>query len=235
MTDLIRSTQRMAALAGAALLLLSLSAASFPARAKTPASPTAPAAKAPAAVAKAVFAGGCFWCEEATFEGRRGVLSVVSGYTGGTQDHPTYEEVSSGRTGHAESVEVTYDPKVTTYAALLDIYWHNVDPTQANGQFCDHGTQYRSAIFYAGEAQHRAALASKRAIEASRILKRPIVTEIAPFTTFWPAEDYHQDYYKKNPVNYQTYRLGCGRDRTLREVWGAKAGGHQPATAGAQR
>ena len=214
----------------AAALLLSaglLIASSFVSTAFAAPAPAKPATSAPTAVtAKAVFAGGCFWCEEATFEGKPGVLKVVSGYAGGREQKPTYEWVSSGRTGHAESVEVTYDPTVTTYERLLDIFWHNVDPTQSNGQFCDHGTQYRSAIFYTSESQHRAALASKKAIEDSKVLKRPIVTEIVPLPRFWPAEEYHQDYYKKNPVGYQTYRLGCGRDRTLREVWGDKAGGH---------
>ncbi|HET9951623.1 MAG TPA: peptide-methionine (S)-S-oxide reductase MsrA [Candidatus Eisenbacteria bacterium] len=188
----------------------------------------APGAAKPVAraTAKAVFAGGCFWCEEATFEGLPGVTSVVSGYAGGAEANPTYEQVSSGRTGHAESVEVTFDPAVTTYEKLLDVYWHNVDPTQPNAQFCDHGEQYRSAIFYAGDAQRRAALASKKAIEDSKVLTKPIVTQIAPLAKFWPAEEYHQDYYKKNPVEYHAYRLGCGRDRRLKELWGAKAGGH---------
>ena len=176
--------------------------------------------------AKAVFAGGCFWCEEATFEGLPGVKSVVSGYAGGAQANPSYEEVSSGRTGHAESVEVTFDPAVTTYEKLLDVYWRNIDPTQANAQFCDHGEQYRSAIFYADDAQRRSALASKKAIEDSKVLKAPIVTQIAALTKFWPAETYHQDYYKKNPADYQAYRLGCGRDARLKEIWGSKAGGH---------
>jgi peptide-methionine (S)-S-oxide reductase len=180
----------------------------------------------PHAEAKAVFAGGCFWCEEATFEGIPGISSVVSGFSGGTQENPTYEQVSAGHTGHAESVEITFDPAIISYKKLLDIYWHNVDPTQANGEFCDHGEQYRSAIFYADDAQRRAALASKKAIEDSKVLKGPIVTQIVPFTKFWPAEEYHQDYYKKNPVEYHAYRLGCGRDARLREVWGAKAGGH---------
>jgi peptide-methionine (S)-S-oxide reductase len=180
----------------------------------------------PHTMSKAVFAGGCFWCEEATFEGIPGISSVVSGYTGGTQDHPTYEQVSSGRTGHAESVEITFDPAVISYPKLLGIFWHNVDPTQSNGQFCDHGEQYRSAIFYADDAQRRAALASKEAIESSKVLKAPIVTQIVPLTKFWPAEEYHQDYFKKNPVEYHAYRLGCGRDLRLRQIWGAKAGGH---------
>lgn len=179
-----------------------------------------------APLAKAVFAGGCFWCVEAAFEGLPGVKSVVSGFAGGPEQNPTYEQVSSGRTGHAEAVEIAYDPAVTTYAKLLDVFWHNIDPTQANAQFCDHGPQYRSAIFTANAAQRREAVASLKRIEASKVLKAPIVTQIVALTHFWPAEAYHQDYYKKNPVHYQTYRLGCGRDRRLRELWGASAGKH---------
>jgi peptide-methionine (S)-S-oxide reductase len=181
---------------------------------------------APPSRATAVFAGGCFWCEETAFEGLPGVLSVTSGYTGGGQRNPSYEQVSEGSTGHAESVQVIYDPAVTTYARLLEVFWHNIDPTQPNGQFCDHGSQYRSAIFYADEAQHTAALESKRKIEASGILKAPIVTQIVAAGPFYPAEDYHQDFYKKDPVRYQSYRLGCGRDARLREIWGEAASHH---------
>ncbi len=173
---------------------------------------------------KAVFAGGCFWCVETAFEGLPGVKAVVSGYAGGKEDHPTYAQVSAGRTGHAEAVEITYDPAVVSYKKLLDIFWHNIDPTQASAQFCDHGEQYRSAIFYANDAQRRAAIASLERLKSSKILKKPIVTQIAAFTRFWPAEEYHQDYYKKNPIHYQTYRLGCGRDRRLKELWGPAAG-----------
>ena len=179
-----------------------------------------------APLAKAVFAGRCFWCVEAAFEGLPGVKGVVSGYAGGPEQNPTYEQVSSGRTGHAEAVEIAYDPAVMTYAKLLEVFWHNIDPTQANAQFCDHGEQYRSAIFTANAAQRREAVASLKRIEASKILKAPIVTQIVTLTRFWPAEAYHQDYYKKNPIHYQTYRLGCGRDRRLRELWGAAAGKH---------
>jgi peptide-methionine (S)-S-oxide reductase len=181
---------------------------------------------APPSRATAIFAGGCFWCEETAFEGLPGVLSVTSGYTGGGQRNPSYEQVSEGSTGHAESVQVIYDPALTTYAKLLDVFWHNVDPTQPNGQFCDHGSQYRSAIFYTDEAQHTAALESKRKIEASGILKAPIVTQIVAAGPFYPAEDYHQDFYKKDPVRYQSYRLGCGRDARLREIWGEAASHH---------
>jgi len=179
-----------------------------------------PAPKPFAKMAQATFAGGCFWCEEATFEGLPGVISVVSGYTGGSTPNPTYEEVSSGRTGHAESVRITYDPSKTTYENLLDVFWHNVDPTQGDGQFCDIGRQYRSAIFYQDESQRRLAVDTKARIERSGRLSKPIVTEIVPAGPFYPAEDYHQDFYRKNPVRYHAYRLGCGRDRRLAELWG---------------
>ena len=180
--------------------------------------------------ASAIFAGGCFWCEETAFEGVPGVISVTSGYTGGQKPNPTYEEVSSGVTGHAESVEVVYDPAKITYERLLDIFWHNVDPLQANGQFCDHGNQYRSAIFYSGDAQKTAAEASKAKLEEDARFRGKIVTQIVPASRFYPAEDYHQDFYKKNPVRYNMYRLGCGRDARLKEIWGATghaAGGHK--------
>ena len=179
-----------------------------------------PGRTAPPTKATAIFAGGCFWCEETAFEGPPGVSSATSGYTGGSQRNPTYEQVSSGGTGHAEAVQVIYDPAVISYARLLEVFWHSVDPTQANGQFCDHGSQYRSAIFHADEAQRTAALESKRAIEASGRLKAPIVTQIVPAGPFYPAEEYHQDFYKKDPIRYQSYRRGCGRDQRLREIWG---------------
>jgi peptide-methionine (S)-S-oxide reductase len=182
------------------------------------------AGRARAAESVALFAGGCFWCEETAFEGVPGVLSVVSGYTGGTKRSPSYEEVSSGATGHAESVRVTFDAQKISYAKLLDIFWHNVDPLQANGQFCDHGTQYRSAIFYLDEEQRKAAEASRRALEATHRFDRPIVTEITRAGEFFPAEEYHQDFYKKNPVRYHSYRLGCGRDQRLKQLWGPAAG-----------
>ena len=189
-----------------------------------PASKAGPAAKsaAPApALEKATFAGGCFWCMETAFEGLPGVTAVISGYTDGAKLNPTYHEVSSGGTGHAESVQITYDPKTITYAALLDIFWHNIDPTQSNGQFCDIGTQYRSGIFYHDATQKRLAEASKRALETTpQRFKKPIVTEIAAATRFWPAEDYHQDFYKKDPERYESYREGCGRDRRLTQLWG---------------
>lgn len=173
---------------------------------------------------EAIFAGGCFWCEEASLEKVSGVLSVVSGYTGGTKLDPTYEEVSGGSTGHAESVKVTFDPTKVTYAHLLEVFWHNVDPTSASGQFCDRGNQYRSAIFYLDDAQKKAAEASKAEVEKK--LKIKVATEITAAAKFYPAEDYHQDFYKKNPVRYSTYRLGCGRDRRLHDVWGSDGGSH---------
>ncbi len=182
---------------------------------------------APAPRAAAVFAGGCFWCEETAFEGVPGVFAVTSGYIGGQVDNPTYEQVSAGGTGHAEAVEVVYDPSKITYEKLLDIFWRNVDPFQKDAQFCDHGSQYRSAIFYRGDEQKKAAVASLRKLEEQPRFKGKIVTEIVPATKFYPAEEYHQDYYKKNPVHYKMYRLGCGRDARLKAIWGEPAGGHK--------
>jgi peptide-methionine (S)-S-oxide reductase len=170
---------------------------------------------------EALFAGGCFWCEETAFESVPGVSAVISGYTGGFKKNPTYEEVSSGSTGHAESVRVVYDPSKISYARLLEIFWHSVDPLSAGGQFCDRGTQYRSAIFYLDDAQKKAAEESKKQIEAQ--LKQPVATEVVKAGEFYPAEDYHQDFYKKNPTRYYSYRLGCGRDRRLKELWGSQA------------
>jgi peptide-methionine (S)-S-oxide reductase len=176
---------------------------------------------APAPLATAAFAGGCFWCMVHPFDQLPGVVKVTSGYAGGHAQHPTYEEVSGGSTGHAESVEVVYDPAKVTYQKLLDTYWHNVDPFTANAQFCDQGSQYRTAIFYATPEQKRLAEESKAALQ--RRFKQPIVTQIVPLTQFWPAEEYHQDFYKKNPVRYKFYRYNCGRDRRLAEIWGAAA------------
>jgi peptide-methionine (S)-S-oxide reductase len=168
----------------------------------------------------AVFAGGCFWCMEHPFDEIDGVISVTSGYSGGTKSNPTYEEVSSGTTGHAEAVQVVYDPGKVTYQKLVDVFWHNVDPLTANAQFCDHGTQYRSAIFYLDDEQKRVAEASKEALAKSGRFDRPIVTQIVAATAFWPAEGYHQHYYKTHPIQYKFYRYNCGRDQRLEQLWG---------------
>jgi peptide-methionine (S)-S-oxide reductase len=178
----------------------------------------------PPGQALATFAGGCFWCMEAPFDNLPGVTATISGYTGGRKVNPSYEEVSSGATGHAEAVQVVYDPKKVTYEKLLQVYWVNVDPTVKDRQFCDTGTQYRTAIFYHDDAQRKAAEASKAAIEKSKPFKEPIVTPIEMAGAFYPAEDYHQDYYKKNPVRYNLYRSGCGRDARLKQLWGDRAG-----------
>jgi peptide-methionine (S)-S-oxide reductase len=174
----------------------------------------------PAGRQTAIFAGGCFWCMEHPFDEIDGVVSVTSGYTGGTKANPTYEEVSSGTTGHAESVQVVYDPAKVSYQKLVDVFWHNIDPLATNAQFCDHGTQYRSAIFYQGEEQKRVAEASKEALTKSGRFDKPIVTQIVAASTFWPAEGYHQHYYRTNPVRYKFYRLNCGRDQRLEQLWG---------------
>ena len=171
------------------------------------------------ASAKATFAGGCFWCMQGEFEKLPGVASVVAGYTGGTTKNPTYEEVSSGGTGHFESVQITYDPGKISYEKLLAVYWENIDPLTANGQFCDRGEQYRSAIFFADDAQKQAAEKSKK--EVGERLKAKVVTLILPASPFYAAEEYHQDYYKKNPFRYGLYRKGCGRDELLEKIWGA--------------
>ncbi|HYL55169.1 MAG TPA: peptide-methionine (S)-S-oxide reductase MsrA [Gemmatimonadales bacterium] len=176
------------------------------------------AATATAPLDTATFAGGCFWSMERAFDQVAGVVSVTVGYTGGQTPHPTYEQVSTGQTGHREAVRVVYDPQRVTYEQLVDAFWHDIDPTQADGQFCDHGDEYRTAIFYGDTAQHRVAAASRRALETR--FAQPIATEIIRATAFYPAEEYHQHYYKKNPIRYGMYRVACGRDRRLREVWG---------------
>jgi peptide-methionine (S)-S-oxide reductase len=163
---------------------------------------------------------------ETAFEGLAGVIAVTSGYTGGHVENPTYEEVSGGGTGHAESVQVLFDPARISYEKLLDIFWHNVDPTTPDRQFCDVGNQYRSEIFTVDESQRRLAEASKKKIEATKTFPGPIVTPITPLKVFYAAEDYHQDFYKKDPVRYKTYRFGCGRDKRLEELWG-KAPDHK--------
>jgi peptide-methionine (S)-S-oxide reductase len=178
------------------------------------------AAPGTAAKAKAYFAGGCFWCMEEAFEQVDGVLWVFSGYMGGTVANPTYEQVSAGRTGHAEAVEVTYDPEKVSYRQLLDAFWRNVDPLTPNAQFCDHGSQYRSAVFYTTDEEKRLAEVSKAAIEQTKQFPAPIVTELVPASTFYQAEDYHQDYYKKNPFRYKYYKYNCGRAKRLEALWG---------------
>jgi peptide-methionine (S)-S-oxide reductase len=211
MKTLLRALAAFAA-AGAAAFALHV-----PAQQAAPAPASAPA---PARTEKATFAGGCFWCVEADFDKVPGVISTTSGYTGGTVPNPTYEQVSAKHTGHAEAVEVEYDPTKVTYEQLLDWYWHHIDPTTKDRQFCDAGTPYRTAIFTHGKAQMDAALASKAALEKSKPFKEPIVTEIVAAGPFYPAESYHQDYYKKNPVRYEFYRASCGRDQRVQELWG---------------
>jgi peptide-methionine (S)-S-oxide reductase len=170
-------------------------------------------------VARATFAGGCFWCMEPPFDKLDGVISTTSGYTGGHKENPTYEEVSSGTTGHAEAIQILYDPEKITYHQLLEVFWKNVDPTDGGGQFCDRGSQYRAAIFYHDDGQKRLAEQSKKALIESKDFKE-IATEITAASTFYPAEEYHQDYYRKNPVRYKFYRYGCGRDKRLKDLWG---------------
>jgi peptide-methionine (S)-S-oxide reductase len=205
----------------AALLCLMAGASAAATAAKPDAKPAAPAKTTHTELA--TFAMGCFWCGETQFESLPGVKSVISGYAGGPEERPTYEQVSAGKTGHYESIQITFDPAVVSYAKLLDMFWHGIDPTQANGQFCDHGRQYRSAVFVHDATQKKLADDSRRAIGASGVLKQPIVTEILPWAKFWPAEEYHQDFWKKDPDRYTSYREGCGRDRRLAELWGAKA------------
>jgi len=175
-------------------------------------------------LAEATFAGGCFWCMEPPYDKLDGVISTTSGYTGGNLRNPTYKEVSAGGTGHTEAVRLVYDPEKVGYERLLELFWHNIDPLARDRQFCDVGSQYRSAIFYHDEEQRRLAEASRTALEISGRLKGPVVTQIAPVGEYWPAEEYHQDYYRKNPIRYKYYRNGCGRDDRLKELWGKDAG-----------
>ena len=171
------------------------------------------------AYTKATFAGGCFWCMEPPYDKLDGVISTTSGYIGGTTKNPTYEEVSAGGTGHAEAVQVVWDPSKITYAKLLEVFWRNVDPLTANAQFCDHGDQYRTAIFVHDAEQKRLAEETKAQVQ-KKFLEKKVVTQIVQAGTFYPAEEYHQDYYVKNPVRYKFYRSGCGRDRRLAQLWG---------------
>ena len=203
---------RMSAISTLALLAVALTAAA-PAAAQTAAAPKA-------ATAKATFAGGCFWCMEEAYDKVPGVISTVSGYMGGTTKNPTYEQVTTGRTGHAEVVQVEYDPAKVDYQKLLDAFWRNIDPTQKDAQFCDHGSQYRSAIFFHGEEQRKLAEASRAALAKNKPFKGEIVTQIVKADVFYPAEDYHQDYHQKNPVRYKFYKSGCGREARLQQIWG---------------
>ena len=171
--------------------------------------------------ARATFAGGCFWCMEPPFDALDGVIATTSGYIGGHKPDPGYKEVSRGGTGHAEAVQIVFDPEKIGYADLLDVYWRNIDPTDSHGQFCDKGNQYRSEIFYHDERQKQLAESSKQALTELQPFGGDIVTGISRATVFYPAEEYHQDYYEKNPVRYKFYRYGCGRDKRLEELWGA--------------
>jgi peptide-methionine (S)-S-oxide reductase len=205
----------LAALAGLALGLFALAAPAPAQMAQVP--------ELKPGEAVAIFAGGCFWCVESDFDHVTGVTSTISGYIGGKVEKPTYEQVSRDDTGHREAVRITFDPAKVTFAKLLDVFWHSVDPTDPNGQFCDQGHSYTTAIYATSGAQRMLAQFSKDAIERTGALPKPIVTEIVTAPTFWPAEEYHQDYYKKNPVRYRFYRWNCGRDARLKELWGEAA------------
>ena len=174
-------------------------------------------------LATATFAGGCFWCVESDFDMVPGVVETVSGYTGGTTANPTYRQVTAGGTGHYEAVRIRYDPEKVSYERLLHVFWRSVDPTDAGGQFCDRGASYRTAIFAGTEEERRLAEASKEAVERSGVLEQGVVTPVEPLKEFYPAEDYHQDYYMKSPVRYKFYRFSCGRDARVRELWGDQA------------
>ncbi len=209
---MLRLTLRTAGLAGLALLGV------FFLTPRPAGGAAAPGPKAGSSVA--TFAGGCFWSMQKAFDGVPGVLTVTAGYAGGTRAKPTYEDVETGQTGHAESVQLSYDPAMISYEQLLDVYWHHIDPLTVNSAFCDYGPQYRSIIFYHDAEQRRSAEASKRALDQSHRFRSPIVTAIEPATPFYPAEEYHQQYYRKNPVRYEAYRIGCRRDARLQELWG---------------
>jgi peptide-methionine (S)-S-oxide reductase len=171
----------------------------------------------------AIFAGGCFWCVESDFDNVTGVEKTISGYIGGSLKNPTYQQVSRGNTGHREALQIFYDPKKVTYKKLLDVFWRSVDPTDAGGQFCDRGFIYSTAVYATTNDERKIAEASKQAINESGVLKKPIATAIETAGKFYPAEDYHQDYYKRNPIRYKLYRFNCGRDRTVSAVWGKEA------------
>jgi peptide-methionine (S)-S-oxide reductase len=171
----------------------------------------------------AILAGGCFWCIETDYDNVTGVLDTVSGYTGGTLENPTYKTVSAGGSGHLEALKITFDPDVISYSEILDVFWRSVDPTDAGGQFCDRGHSYTTAIFPTSEEQQKTSELSKRLIDASGLLKDPVITPIIPATAFYPSEDYHQDYATKNPIRYKFYRYRCGRDARVEELWGDQA------------
>ncbi len=177
-------------------------------------------AEVPTQVKQAIFAGGCFWCMEPPFDKLDGVISTTSGYTSGHKINPTYKEVSAGHSGHTEAVKIIYDPEKISYSQLLDTFWKNIDPVADNAQFCDHGTQYRSGIYYLDIEQEKAARLSLQKIEMNNSFMKDIATEIVAASTFYPAEEYHQDYYLKNPLRYKYYRYSCGRDQRLSEIWG---------------
>jgi len=170
-------------------------------------------------IAIATFAGGCFWCMEGPFDKLAGVISTTSGYTGGLTKNPTYKQTSSGKTGHTEAVQIVYDPKQVSYEKLLDVFWHNIDPTTPDQQFCDRGNQYRSEIFYHNDEQKQLAESSKATLDKNKPFKQANVTQVSKASTFYAAEEYHQDYYKKNPIRYRYYRYGCGRDKRLEQLW----------------
>ena len=208
----------------ASVSLVACSQAQSPASDPSATSAAATAAQASGPTAKAVFAGGCFWCVESDFDKVPGVLSTTSGYTGGKTANPSYEEVSSNLTGHAEAVEIVFDPAKVSYAQLVEHLWRTIDPTTKDRQFCDVGSPYRTAIFAQDTDQLRIAQASRAALEKTKPFADPIVTEVVQADTFYPAEEYHQNYYRKNPVRYDYYRTGCGRDARLKQLWGDAAG-----------
>lgn len=212
-------------LASCAVVALSLAVPVLWAQSGPQAAASAGAAPAKG-LAKATFAGGCFWCVESDFDKLPGVVSTTSGYTGGKTANPTYEQVSANNTGHAEAVEIAYDPAKISYAKLLAYFWRTIDPTAKDRQFCDVGASYRSAIFAHGPEQLKEAQASRDALAKNKPFKDPIVTEIVLATQFYPAEGYHQDYYQKNPLRYKYYRASCGRDARLKQLWGDQAGAH---------
>ena len=208
----------------AGVLALTLGTVSLFSNAADQKAPVAKPAASGAPTTKAIFAGGCFWCVESDFDKIPGVLSTTSGYTGGKTANPTYEEVSSHTTGHTEAVEVVYDPAKVSYERLVSYFWHTIDPTVKDRQFCDVGSPYRTAIFAVDDAQMKTALASRAAIEKSKPFAAPIVTPVEKASEFYPAESYHQDYYIKNPVRYKYYRTSCGREARLQQLWGDQAG-----------